>query len=114
MHIIYNSCPETVESSTPDVPPASTSLLPPAESETESTAGASENALGYLKGENVRGSENTGNEPDTGQSEGTLTIQDLLNARGVGGSTDTLPATINPDGEEQADETVPDKDGGGH
>ena len=42
-----------------------------------------------------------------------LSIQDLLNARGVGDSTSTNPATTSPDDEQQPDENKPDKDGDG-
>ena len=104
---------ETAESSTPVVPPASTTPVSPAEAEEESTAGASQNALEYLKSGNVQTTDSTDNEPDSDQSEGTLTIQDLLNARGVGGSTGTAPATTSPEGEQQPDDDTPDKDGGG-
>jgi len=47
------------------------------------------------------------------QTEGTLNIQDLLNARGVGDSTGTDSASTSPVEEQQPNEKEPDKDGDG-
>jgi hypothetical protein len=104
---------ETPEESTSNTPPASSDPAPPDEADEESTDGASQNALEYLTGEGDQTDEGTSNEPLTPQPAGTLTIQDLLNARGVGESTGTSPASNSPDDEQPPDENIPDKDGGG-
>ena len=53
------------------------------------------------------------NQDDTNQQEGTLSIQDLLNAKGVNNATVTLPSSSGTDAEQTPDETKPDKDGDG-
>ena len=98
---------ETTEEPASSTPPTSTDPVSPAETEEESTAGASQNALEYLTGESIQTSGSSGNEPDTNQPKDTLTIQDLLNAQGVGDTTISIP-----DDEKQPDETKADKDGG--
>jgi hypothetical protein len=79
----------------------------PNQPEEESTAGASQNALEYLTGEDPRA------EAREDQPEGTLSIQDLLNAQGIGESTNVAPMTTGSGDEGQADEDKPEKDGGG-
>jgi hypothetical protein len=84
------------------------------ESETESTVGTSQNALEYLKAESTQSGETAeGGAKTNPPPAGTLNIQDLLNAQGVGGAegTDTeTPAS----GEGAApDQTGADKDGNG-
>jgi hypothetical protein len=69
---------------------------PSDEAETESTSGASQNALEYLMGDN--------SQAQPGDQEGTLTIEDLMNAQGV--------YTVTGGGEKPPDENDPDKDGG--
>ena len=95
------------------VSPASATPVSSAETEEESTAGASQNALEYLTGEGVQAPDSTGDESNTVQPEGTLNIQDLLNARGVGDSTGTDPASTSPVEEQLPNEKEPDKDGDG-
>jgi len=84
------------------------------EAEEESTAGSTQSALEFLQGESGQTGVVTGGAPDTNPpSAGTLSIQDLLNAQGVGGATGTVPE-IPASGEgKPADETNVDKDGGG-
>lgn len=104
---------EATEKSVSTPPPASTSLISTVDAEKESIAGASQNALDYLTGGSVQTDDGVKGEPDTTQQEGTLTIQDLLNAQGISNSTGTAPASTNPDEEQQPDEAKLDKDGGG-
>ena len=104
---------ETAEKSVSTAPPASTSPISTADPEEESTAGASQNALDYLKGKSIQTGEDMNGETDSTQQEGTLTIQDLLNAQGISNSTGTAPASTNPDEEQQPVDAKPDKDGGG-
>ena len=98
---------DVAKESTPGSPSASSTLPSPAETEEEQTAGTSQNALEYLKGESDRASGDTDDEPVTNLSEDTLTIQDLLNAQGVGGSTEPEPIQAERD---QQKETQSDKD----
>ncbi len=104
---------ETAEKSVSTPPPASTSPISTVDAEEESTAGASQNALDYLTGGSVQTDDGVKDEPDTTQQEGTLTIQDLLNAQGTGNSTGTVPASTSPNEIQKPDEAKPDKDGGG-
>lgn len=105
---------ETVEKSVTITPPAESSAALSAQPEEESTAGASQNALEYLKGENAGAGQAADGDADADPPpEGTLNIQDLLNAQGVSGSTGTNPEPPVPDDENPSDETKPDKDGGG-
>ena len=46
--------------------------------------------------------------------EGTLSIKDLMNARGVGSADGAPPLPDKPKDEPDPGETPPDKDGGGH
>ena len=96
---------EAEEKSSLAEPLTTTSPVSPTETVEESTAGAAQNALEYLTGDNAQSGEEPGNETETGQSEGTLTIKDLMNAQGVGAGT------TKPTDEKQVDETKPDKDG---
>ena len=96
---------ETEKKSSLAEPPSITPADSPNEAEEESTAGAAQNALEYLTGDNAQSREEPDNKEETGQTEGTLTIQDLLNAQGVGAGN-TKPAD-----EKQVDETKPEKDG---
>ncbi len=104
---------ETAQKPTSSVPPASTSPVSSTEPEEESTAGASQNALDYLMEENTQVDDDINNQADTSQPEGTLSIQDLLNARGVSNATVTLPSSSTTGEEQPPDETKPDKDGDG-
>jgi hypothetical protein len=82
-------------------------LNPADEDDVVSTQGTSQNALEYLTGTTVtvdnRGTGNTGQAPI--ESEGTLSIQDLLNAQGVGAAVGTTPSSNS-----SVDEPDPDKD----
>ncbi len=89
----------------PSDPAVNQPPAPPIEAEEESTAGAAQNALEYLTGENAQAGDDVSEEGETGQTEGTLTIQDLLNAQGVGSDI------TEPVDEKTTDETTPDKDG---
>ena len=101
---------ETVEKSAAVTPPAESPPALSAQPEEESTAGTSQNALEYLKGENT----GAGQDADGGlPPEGTLNIQDLLNAQGVSGSTTTNPEPPVVDDDNPPDDTKADKDGGG-
>ena len=86
---------ETAEESKESTSPASNSPASSSEPEEESTAGASQNALEYLTGDSIQAGDGIGTEQDTNQPEGTLSLQDLLNAQGVGDTTGTAPETTN-------------------
>ena len=77
----------------------------------ESTEGATQNALEFLKGESVQPSDDMSNDTDEIQPQGTLTIQDLLNAQGVGDTTGTAP--VDPNDKPLPDGDTPDKDRSG-
>jgi len=66
---------------------------------TDSTTGASQNALEYLMGED--------------EQEGTLTIEDLVNAQGIGGASGAALLIGNTNDDESPDENSPDNDGPG-
>ena len=104
---------ETTEADEANTSSASDSPVSSSEPEEESTAGASQNALEYLTGDYGPSGDDSGTVQDTDQAEGTLSLHDLLNARGVGDTTAESPAPTNPDEESQADETKPEKDGDG-
>jgi len=80
-------------------------LNPTDDREEISTQGTAQNALEYLTGDTVEnaGTGENGQEPI--ESEGTLSIQDLLNAQGVGAAVGTTPSSNN-----DTDESDPDKD----
>jgi hypothetical protein len=105
---------ENAQAAATPVPSPETTPVSSPVPEEESTAGASQNALEYLTGETVPATGSTGDEPSTGQPAGTLTIQDLLNAQGVGGTTGAAPAPTIPADKKQADEKAPEKDSGGY
>ena len=94
-------------------PPALTSLDSENDPDGESTTGVSQNALEFLIGE--------GNQPGQGQAmatdpsaqEGTLSIKDLMNARGVGNANGAPPPAVKPQDAQEPGEPPPDKDGGG-
>ena len=77
----------------PVSPPASASTVPVSSAQTDemSSVGASQNALEYLKQEADQSGETALTQPGDGQTQDTLTIQDLLNARGVGESAEPHP-----------------------
>ncbi|MDH4020260.1 MAG: hypothetical protein OEU84_11725 [Xanthomonadales bacterium] len=104
---------ETAEESEENTSPTMDSSALPSEPEEESTAGASQNALEYLTGDNIQAGDGADPEQDSNQAEGTLSLQDLLNAQGVGDTTGTGPAATSPDNEQPADQTKPKKDGDG-
>jgi len=83
------------------------------ESEEDSTAGSAQNALEYLKGENTGTGQAADAETETTPPAGTLNIQDLLHAQGVGGATGNATGTPDPDADKPPDETSSGKDGGG-
>lgn len=84
------------------------------ETQEESTEGTAQNALEYLQGESAQTGETQVGEAGSGPPPaGTLNIQDLLNAQGVGGSTGPGPANPPPADEQPPDETKTEKDGGG-
>jgi len=98
---------ESSESPVSNAQPDSSIPDSPNQPKEESTAGASQNALEYLTGEDPRA------ETGEDQPEGTLSIKDLLNAQGIGDSTNVAPLTTGSGDESQADEDKPEKDGGG-
>ena len=104
---------ESTQKPDSNVSPANATPVSSAETEEESTEGASQNALEYLTGEDVQAPGSTDDESNTVQPEGTLTIQDLLNARGVGDSTGTDPASTSPVEEQQPTKDKSEKDGDG-
>jgi len=97
------------------VPVPDDGIMPSAnEPEEESTAGATQNALEFLKGETQQDADAAHGATETGQAPaGTLTIQDLLNAQGLGGAAGTDPAGAASGMDAPPDESSTDKDGGG-
>jgi hypothetical protein len=100
-----------------DAPPALTSLESGREVEGESTTGVSQNALEFLIGEGNQPGQDQGQgqamPSDSSAQEGTLSIKDLMNAKGVGNADGTPPLPDKPKDEPNPGETPPDKDGGG-
>jgi len=87
---------------TASTPPENTSPPSPDEPEPDSTAGASQNALEYLMRDNTNSSQ-----------EGTLTIEDLMNAQGVRKATSGGSASNDSAGDKEApDKTSSDNSGG--
>jgi hypothetical protein len=91
---------------------------PPVSSEDSAasvTEGATQNALEYLMGDEVQSADTTVDEVQTSESagdpEGILTIEDLLNARGVGDVTGTKSQGAVDDPEEIPAKNTSDKDG---
>ena len=102
--------PQSSDQTEPDSDMALAADTPPVssvESDEESTVGASQNALEYLTGKSAQGEEDMDVTPDTTQPNGTLSIQDLLNAQGTGSTADSAPNQVEG---QQADENIPDKD----
>jgi hypothetical protein len=83
------------------------------ESEEDSTAGSAQNALDYLKSEGMNTGQATATETEATPPAGTLNIQDLLHAQGVGGSDGHNTGTADPGADKPPDETTTGKDGGG-
>jgi hypothetical protein len=104
---------ESPQESVSSTPSENTSPVSDVEPEEESTAGASQNALEYLMEESTQVDDDINSQADTNQSGGTLTIQELLNARGVNNTSVTLPSSSAIDEEQPLEETKPDKDGDG-
>jgi len=104
---------ETTQKTAPNIPPAETSPPPSATPEEESTAGASQNALEYLTGDSAHAGDGSDNEADASPPEGTLNIQDLLNAQGVGSTTGRLPESNEADDKQNSDDNPPEKDSDG-
>ncbi len=71
----------------------------------ESTSGTSQNALQYLTEGSVQGDQPAQHESDT------LTIEELLNARGVRGGAGTSPTPGTSTGQDEPTDKDPDKDG---
>ena len=78
----------------------STTVPSPDETESDSTAGASQNALEYLMG-------------NTGDQQGTLTIEELINAQGIRNATSAgSPSNSARDDEEEVPDKNPPDNGG--
>ena len=97
-----------------NAPPALTSLESGSEPEGESTTGVSQNALEFLLGEGQQQGQDQAMPADTSTPYGTLSIKDLMNAKGVGGANAAPPPPpAKPKDAQEPIETPPDKDGGG-
>ncbi|HEY5775909.1 MAG TPA: hypothetical protein VIS57_07485, partial [Xanthomonadales bacterium] len=70
-------------------------------------------AFEYLTGDSARSGDGSGNEKDSAPPEGTLNIQDLINAQGVGTTTGTPPVSNEADDNQNPGDNLPEKDGGG-
>jgi len=82
--------------------------------EQESTVGSTQNALEFLQGGSGQTGDGAGDAAETVPPPvGTLNIQDLLNAKGVGGATESDPEASASGSDKQVDETKTGKDGGG-
>jgi hypothetical protein len=108
-----NEGDSAAESST--APPALTSLESGSEPEGESTTGVSQNALKFLIGEGQQQGQDQAMPADASTPIGTLSIKDLMNAKGVGGanSAPPPPPPAKPKDAQEPIETPPDRDGGG-
>jgi hypothetical protein len=93
--------------------PESVAGSDPGVAESESTAGAAQNALEYLAGDQQQAPPAQVMPAGTPSQQGTLTIQDLLNARGVNGGSGTPPPDTDAGEKPPPDDKVPDKDGDG-
>ena len=83
------------------------------QTESGSTSGATQNALEYVIGESP--AQNNGQRPDpvaTGSTSGTLSINDLVNARGVGTGRSPVPPPPVLKEKIPPVDIPPDKDGG--
>jgi len=94
-------------------PPALTSLDSGSETEGESTTGVSQNALEFLIGEGNQPGQDQAMPSDTSAQQGTLSIKDLMNAKGVGNGNAPPPPPGEPDDGLEPVVPPPDKDGGG-
>jgi hypothetical protein len=74
--------------------PAESAAISPVVPVEESVEGTSQNALEYLTERSAEGQNGNTDAPITEQPEGTLSIQDLLNAQGIGNPSGTA---TNPD-----------------
>lgn len=86
---------------------------PAAEAQTGDTPGTTQNALEYVIGERSARDDGQPQQPtEGGSASGTLSITDLVNARGVGTGSKPLPPPALKDKEPPADKPPPgDKDG---
>lgn len=96
-----------------NAPPALTSLESGSEPEGESTSGVSQNALEFLVGESGQPAQGQAAPSNTSAPEGSLSIKDLMNAKGVGNANTPAPPPTKPKEEPEPVEPPPDKDGGG-
>ena len=94
-------------------PPALTALDSGSESEGESTTGVSQNALEFLIGEGNQPAQDQAMPSDNSVQQGTLSIKDLMNAKGVGNGNAPPPPPGEPDDVLEPVVPPPDKDGGG-
>ena len=96
-----------------NAPPALTSQDSGSEAEGESTSGVSQNALEFLVGEGNQPGQDQAMPADNSTQEGTLSIKDLMNAKGVGSGNAPPPPPDKPDDGIEPVAPPPDKDGGG-
>ncbi len=97
-----------------NAPPTLTSLESGSEPEGESTTGVSQNALEFLIGEGQQQGQDQAMPADTSTPTGTLSIKDLMNAKGVGGADSAPPPPpAKPKDAQEPIETPPNRDGGG-
>lgn len=112
----------------------SESASAPSPDEAKSTAGASQNALEYLMGASSHTSQTTDGEsenplpelpsltepvpgsgqpaaPGSGEQQGTLTIEDLINAQGIGNAAGTDSPSNSVNDEQGTDKNPPDNGG---
>jgi hypothetical protein len=92
---------------------ANINFNPSDQDEEVSTQGTSQNALEYLTGDPVEVSPASDNGQEPVESEGTLSIQDLLNAQGVGTAVGTTPSPSSSSDEPVPDKNKDEKDGDG-
>jgi hypothetical protein len=80
----------------------------------DATTGVSQNALEYLTGdENPAGPGQETTLPNPVSTTGTLSIDELVNARGVGQGSKILPPPPKPTDDQKSGGNPPDKDGDG-
>ncbi|MCP4044906.1 MAG: hypothetical protein GY732_02815, partial [Gammaproteobacteria bacterium] len=109
-----NTQQDSNEQQASNAPPALTSPDSGSEPEGESTSGVSQNALEFLLGEGQQQGQDQTMPADTSTPYGTLSIKDLMNAKGVGGANAAPPPPpAKPKDVQEPIETPPDKDGGG-
>jgi len=106
---------EGTEAQIAATPPTSPPPVSPEESEEQNVEGVSQNALEYLMGDDAQSEDTTNNESQTNDSvtdpETTLSIEELLNAKGVGETTGTNFEQTIDDPERSATQDNPDEDG---